>query len=122
MIVLRKKPYYIVSSNSDLEKHILHPAVPNNFLVRGGYINSKLPRISVFRSIEDALSATFLGQKLRPGFKMYVYEVTDINPESLIGPLDITQVPYYREIKEWWYLKSCSLKKVVALSLFPRLK
>ncbi len=117
MIVLRKKPYYIVSSNPDLEKHILYPAVPNNFLTRGGWVDSKLPRISVFRSIEDALSATYLGQKLRPGTKMYVYEVTDINSESLIGPLDITQVPYYREIKEWWYLKSCSLKFISEIEI-----
>ena len=54
MIVLRKKPYYIVSSNPDLEKHILHPAVPNNFLVRGGWVDSKLPRIQVFKSVSGS--------------------------------------------------------------------
>lgn len=115
MIVLRKKHYYIVSSNPDLEKHILHPAVPNNFLTRGGWVDSKLPRISVFSSIEDALSATFLGQKLRPGSKMYVYEVLDLNPESLIGPLGIDKIPYFRFIKEWWYLRGCSVKLVAPI-------
>jgi len=119
MIVLRnkKKPYYIVSSSPDLEKHILHPAVPNNFLVRGGYLDSKLPRIQVFRSVSDALSATFLGQKLRPGTKMYVYEVLDLNPESLIGPLGIDKIPYYNLLNEWWYLRSCSVKLVAPIEI-----
>ena len=115
MIILRK--YYIISTNPDLEKHILYPAVPNNFLTRGGLIDSKLPRIQIFRSIGDALSATFLGQKLRPGSKMYVYEILDLNPESLIGPLDITKVPYSGLLKEWWYLKSCSPKFVSEIEI-----
>ena len=116
MIVLRKKqPFYVISENSDLGKCILYPAVPNNFLTRGGYIDSKLPRIQVFRSVGDALSATYLGQKLRPGTKMYVYEVLDLNPESLIGPLDITRIPYFQLVKEWWYLKGCSLKLVAPI-------
>ncbi len=117
MIVLRKKPYYIISENPDLEKHILHPAVPNNFLTRGEHIDSKLPRISVFRSVSDAISATFLGQNLRPGTKMYVYEISDINPESLIGPLDVTKIPYFSLLKEWWYLKSCSPKFVSEIEI-----
>ena len=115
MKIIRNKKYYIISSKPDLEKHILHPAVPNNFLVRGGYIDSKLPRIQVFKSVSDALSATYLGQKLRPGTKMYVYEVLDLNPESLIGPLGIDKIPYFRFIKEWWYLRGCSLGLVAPI-------
>lgn len=117
MIVLRNKktPYYIISEKPDLHKQTLYPAVPNNFLVRGGYLDSKLPRIQVFKSVSDALSATYLGQKLRPGSKMYVYEVLDLNPESLIGPLGIDKIPYFRFIKEWWYLRGCSLKLVAPI-------
>jgi hypothetical protein len=116
MIVLRKRhPFYIISEKPDLHKQTLYPAVPNNFLVRGGYIDSKLPRISVFQSITDALSATFLGQKLRPGTKIYVYEILDLNPESLIGPLSIDKIPYFQLLKEWWYLKGCSLKLVAPI-------
>lgn len=117
MKIIRNKKYYIISTKPDLEKHILHPAVPNNFLTRGEYLDSKLPRIQVFRSIEDAISATFLGQKLRPGTKMYVYEILDINPESLIGPLGIDKIPYFRLLKEWWYLKSCSPKFVAEIEI-----
>ena len=118
MIVLRNKtPYYIISEKPDLSKQTLYPAVPNNFLVRGGYLDRKLPRISVFKSVSDALSATYLGQKLRPGTKLYVYEVSDLDPESLVGPLGIDKVPYYNLLKEWWYLRGCSVKLIAPIAV-----
>lgn len=109
------RPFYIVSPRSDLKT--LNPAVPNNFLIRGGWIDSKLPRISIFKSVSDAISATYLGEKLRPEMKLYVYEVQGINPESLIGPLSISEIPYFQALKEWWYLRSVSLKFIAEIKI-----
>lgn len=115
MKILRRHRYYVVSSRDDL--NTLNPAVPNNFLSHGGYIDTKKPRIQVFKSVSDALSATFLGQKLRPGSSVYVYEIQDLKPESLIGPLGILDVPYYNLVHEYWYLRSCSVRLVAPISI-----
>lgn len=119
MIILRKRlrRFYIVSQDSNLEKHIISPAVPNNFLSRGGYWDNKTPRIRIYNTLRDAISATFLGQKLRPGTKLYVYDVINLHPESLIGPVGLDKVPYFKDISEWWYLRNCSVKFIAEIEI-----
>lgn len=124
MIIVRKrlKKFYIVSPNPDLEKHIPSPAVPNNFLSRGEFWDTKTPRVPIFKTIGDAISATYLGQKLRPGMKLFVYEAHGISKESLLGPLSIDKIPYFRFIKEWWYLKPINVKFIAEIEIGDLLK
>lgn len=119
MIIIRKrlKKYYIVSENSDLEKHIISPAVPNNFLTKGKFWDTKTPRIRLYDTVRDAISATFLGQILQKETKLYVYEATGLDNESLIGPVSIDKIPYFQNIKEWWYLRSCRVKFIGTIQI-----
>lgn len=110
MIIKRKqKNLYYISLYPGLEKEIISPAVPNNFLTREKFQDNKTKRIRLYNTIEDALGGLFLGQKLENS-ELYVYSPMNINKESLIEPNDILTAPYYNCINELWYLKTCRLK------------
>ena len=112
MIIFRKrlKRYYIVSPNPDLEKHIISPAVPNNFLSKGKFWDTSTPRVRLYETIGDAISGIYLGQKLGIDTILYVYEIINLDRESLVGPVGIDKVPYFRLLNEWWYLRNCLAK------------
>lgn len=87
----RVKDLYIVSRRDDLDKELVCPDKSN-----------KIPKISLFDSISDALGITFLGLKLTG--KFYVYRALGIRNENLLAP-DITMAPYLLclDKREWWY-------------------
>lgn len=119
MIIFRKrlKKFYLVSKDPNLEKQIISPAVPNNSMVKEKVGDIKTPRISLYNTVGDAISSTYLGQKLRPGTRLYVYEAINIYSESLIGPVGLDKIPYFRLIQEWWYLRNCMVKFIAEIEI-----
>lgn len=112
MIIKRKqKPLYYISSNPNLEKEIVSPDLPNNFLTREKFQDNKTKRIRLYNTIEDALGGLFLGQNLKDS-KLFVYTPLTLDKESLLGPRDLSSIPYYNCVDELWYLKSCRFKLV----------
>lgn len=105
MFLFRKKTdgrgkLYFASFNPDLEKEILQPKVPKNFLTAGKHMDWQVKRTEMYGSVDDALSG-LLQQNLE-GKLVYIYEPAGCKPESLIRP-GITAVPYTPVLREWWY-------------------
>ena len=98
---------YLASLNPDLEKEILLPKVPDNFLSRGKHGDWQIKRICLYDSIDDALSG-LLQQKL-DGKLVYIYEPVACKYENLIKP-GITSVPYSLVLPEWWYCNSLRVR------------
>ena len=44
--------------------------------------------------------------------KLFVYTPLTLDKESLLGPRDLSSIPYYNCVEELWYLKSCRFKLV----------
>lgn len=112
MKILRKdtggnKHLYLASLNPDLEKEILLPMVPDNFLSRGKFEDWQVKRICLYENIDDALSG-LLQQKLNDKL-VYIYEPVACKNESLIKP-GITTVPYSLILPEWWYCSSLKVR------------
>lgn len=102
-----KRKLYLASLNPDLDKEILLPTVPNNFLTKGKFEEWQIKRICLYENIDDALSS-FLGQELKDSL-VYIYEPVGVRPESLIKP-SITSVPYIMQLPELWYCTSLRVK------------
>ena len=114
MIIKRNQGLYLVSANPDLEKEILEPAIPHNFLVDRGYINSKLPRIRLYKTWEDAISGIYLSEI--PPRKLFVYKALYIRPDNLVKP-ELQDAPYGLVLPEWWYLTTMRVKKVSEIEI-----
>lgn len=120
MIIKRKntegrKRLYFASLNPDLEKEILLPKVPDNFLTRGKHGDWQVKRICLYENIDDALSG-LLGQELKDSL-VYIYEPVACRYESLLKP-SITSIPYSLVLPEWWMCTSIRvrLSKVVQVT------
>ena len=111
-MIIKRNYFYYVSTNPDLEKSIIKPTVPDNFLVRGKFIDWKTKRIRLYRTIEDAISGLYLGERFKDGTKVYVYRAVGINKDYLHGPQDITKVPYALILSEFWYTSSLRLERL----------
>jgi hypothetical protein len=98
---------YFVSTKDELDKKIIHPEIPSDFLTRGKFSDWQTPRIRLYTSISDALSGNWLGENLKDS-ELYVYRAKGIRNESLIKP-SITSVPYALVLDEWWYLQNLGL-------------
>ena len=101
------KRLYLASLNPDLEKEILMPKVPDNFLSRGKFMDWQIKRICLYETVDDALSG-LLQQKLE-GNLVYIYEPVACKFENLIKP-GITAVPYILALPEWWYCNSLRVR------------
>lgn len=101
----RVKDLYIVSRKDDLDKELIYPDK-----------STKIPKISLFDSISDALSITFLGLKLSG--KFYIYRALGIRNENLLAP-DITMAPYLLclDKREWWYTLPLYVEKVYEIEV-----
>lgn len=111
-MIIKRGYFFYVSTLPDLEKSIIKPTVPDNYLTRGKFIDNKLKRIRLYKTIEEAISGIYLGENFRKGTKIYVYRALGINKDLLHGPKNITEVPYAFLIKEFWYTGSLRLEKV----------
>lgn len=98
---------YLASLNPDLEKEILLPTVPDNFLTRGKFEDWQIKRICLYGNIDDALSG-LLQQKLNDKL-VYIYEPVACKYENLIKP-GITSIPYILALPEWWYCNSLRVR------------
>lgn len=101
------KRLYLASLNPDLEKEILLPKVPDNFLTRGKFEDWQIKRICLYENIDDALSG-LLQQRLGDNL-VYIYEPVACKFENLIKP-GITAVPYILALPEWWYCNSLRVR------------
>ena len=106
MIILRKKTGKIenlifVSPLPNLERELLDPIIPRNFLVNKKYIDSQLPRFQLYTTVDDAISGRYLDET--PEQKLYVYKAGRLRNESLIKP-GLTDCPYCLIVDEYWSL------------------
>lgn len=112
-----RKRFYLASLNPDLEKEILMPKVPDNFLTRGKHEDWQVKRTCLYESIDDALSS-FLGQELE-GSLVYIYEPAGLISENLIKP-GIMSVPYSLVLPEWWYCKPLRVRLTHVVQVFKK--
>ena len=103
-IMIISKLFY-VSTFPDLEKEVLNPTIPNNKLS----IDNKLPRISLFKSIDQALMS--MSPKNLISTTLYVYRPLGLFSESLIKP-GIDKIPESIFTEELWYLRPLRFKLV----------
>ena len=106
MIILRKKTGLLenlifVSPLPKLERELLDPIIPRNFLTSKKYIDHQLPRFQLYTNVDDAISGKYLGETPEP--ILYVYRATRLRNESLIQPT-LTDCPYGLLIEEYWSL------------------
>ena len=116
-MIIKRTYYYYVSTQPNLEKQIIKPTIPDNFLTRGRFIDWKTKRIRLYRTIEDAISGLYLGENFRKGTRIYVYRAVGINRDYLHGPQDITKVPYALVLPEYWYTSSLRLESLGEIKL-----
>lgn len=112
---------YIVSSIPDLDKESVLPSIPNNFLTLEK-IGNKVARIRLYDNIDDALSATYLGQNIKDA-EFYVYKSLRVRSESLTIP-SITEAPYILNLDsyEWWYLSKLKFNYIGKIKVGNKLK
>lgn len=116
-MIIKRGYFFYVSTLPDLDKKIIKPGIPDNFLVRGKFVDNKIRRIRLYKTIEEAISGLYLGENFRKGTKMYVYRALGINKDYLLGPMNIVKVPYAMLIKEFWYTSSLRLEKIGEVKL-----
>ena len=107
MKLIRKRNLYYASLLPDLDRDIILPKIPDNFLTRGRFAEYKIKRNCLYTTIDDALSS-FLGQDLE-GSVVYIYEPVGIKPDNLIEA-DITKIPYALSLPELWYCNSMRVR------------
>ena len=107
---LSRKVLYFISSKGELEKSILVPSIPDNFLTRGKFCDWQTQRIRLYESPGDGLSAGWIGENLTGG-EFYVYRAKNIRSESLLKPT-VSEVPYALLVPEWWYLGNLYLENL----------
>lgn len=106
MIILRKKTGLLenlifVSPFPKLERELLDPIIPRNFLTSKKYIDYQLPRFQLYTNVDDAISGKYLGETPEP--LLYVYKASRLRNESLIQPT-LTDCPYGLLVEEYWSL------------------
>lgn len=107
MIIKRKKLYY-VSPLLDLNSKIIMPKKPSSMWSKHGIEDDKISRISIYPTIEGALSS-FFGQDLS-GMRMAVYTLIGVDEESLIYP-GTDQIPTAKMTGVVWSIKPLRLIK-----------
>lgn len=93
-------------SENNMDEKILHPRIPDNFLVRGGYENGTTPRVCFSSTIDGCLRA--LSQNLK-GKTLYVHVPVDIDKCNVCKPT-IKQVPDCKITNEVWVTNNVRLK------------
>ena len=100
----RNQNYYFVSESSDIKSMV--PRIPDNYMTRHGYEDSKTPRVCFAPSINSCLMA--LSQKCT-GMELYVY-IPDGNYE--IYHPSVSQVPDVNITGEVWIKSKVRVKKI----------
>lgn len=100
----RNQNYYFVSESSDIKS--MGPRIPDNYMTRHGYEDSKTPRVCFAPSINSCLMA--LSQKCT-GMELYVY-IPDGNYE--IYHPSVSQVPDVNITGEVWIKSKVRVKKI----------
>ena len=100
----RNQNYYFVSESNDIKS--LVPRIPDNYMTRHGYEDSKTPRVCFAPSINSCLMA--LSQKCT-GMELYVY-IPDGNYE--IYHPSVNQVPDVNITGEVWIKSKVRVKKI----------
>lgn len=90
-----------VSPLPRLERELIEPSIPSNFLVRRKYIDHQLPRIQLYQTVGDAISGRYLNETPEP--ILYVYKAIGLRYESLIKP-GLSDCPYGMLVDEYWSL------------------
>lgn len=111
-MIIKRNVFYYVSTLPGLEKEIIKPDIPVNFLTRGKYIDYKMKRIRLYKTIEEAISGLYLGENFKKGTKIYIYRALGIKGDNLLGPMNINEVPYSFLIREYWYTGNLRLEKL----------
>lgn len=96
--------YYFVSESSDIKSMV--PRIPDNYMTRHGYEDSKTPRVCFAPSINSCLMA--LSQKCT-GMEFYVY-IPDGNYD--IYHPSVSQVPDVNITGEVWIKSKVRVKKI----------
>jgi GNAT superfamily N-acetyltransferase len=95
------KNLIFVSSTPNLERELLDPTIPRNFLTSKKYIDHQLPRFQLYTTVDDAISGKYLNETPEP--ILYVYRATRLRNESLIKP-GLSDCPYGLLVEEYWSL------------------
>ena len=123
MIINRKSGIahglYLVSPLKDLEKEILIPRVPQDFLTRSKFSDWQTKRLVFYPSIDKALVGLSMTRELA-GETLYVYQPLGIRSENIIKP-GITSSPVVRLTDESWVLTASRLKYVASIKVKSKL-
>lgn len=98
-------------STAELDGRILHPRVPQNYMVDNGFENNKVARVSFGPSIRQCLLA--LPFK-REGMRLFVYKPAK---DVLFTRPNKHDVPDTGITEEIWVLESVKMKKVGIIEL-----
>ena len=95
-------------SDKNMDGKTLEPRVPNNFLIKNGYEDSKSKRVCFAPSIDKALMA--ISQNLK-GKKFFVHTPVDVDEKYVHQP-SVKEVPDVKITGEVWYTAPVKLKTI----------
>lgn len=115
---MKSKTLYWISERQDLDTHEISPAVPQNFLTRGGVIDNKTKRILLYSSLPDAISVFSLGRKNMSGMTLSVYRPRFIPEKNKLTP-SLSDSPYSLVLdgEEYWCLVELEMIKVADIKI-----
>ena len=116
MIILRNTQLYYISDQPGLEKEVLIPRIPNDFLTRSGFSDRQTKRLVFYPDIDSALMGYSLGDKNLSGQILYIYQPLGIRPENIIKP-SITSSPTVMHTNESWVLSPTRLKYIASIKI-----
>lgn len=115
---MKNNDLYWLSLDGSLDTHEIYPAVPQNFLTRGGVIDKKTKRILLYTSLSDAISVLSLGRKNMSGITVSVYRPLNLPKSYRIEP-SLSDCPYLLKLsgKEIWSLEPITLSKIADIKI-----
>lgn len=116
MIILRRRDLYYISDQPGLEKEVLVPKVPTDFLTRSGYSDYKLPRIVVYPSVDKALLGFGLADKNLKDQVLYIYQPLGVRSENIIKP-GLSSSPISMQTNESWITMPIRLKYIASIKI-----
>lgn len=111
------KNLIFVSPLPNLERELLDPTIPHNFLTNKKYIDHQLSRFQLYTNVGDAISGKYLGETPEP--ILYVYRATRLRNESLIQPT-LSDCPYGLLVEEYWSLVNVKPELLGIIEVDPK--
>jgi len=100
-------------SNKNLDNQIIEPRIPNNFMVKLGYEDNAIPKISFAPSVQNCILGIGFN-KIKEGSKIYyVLEPSDYTKIKIISNKELVEkslTPDAKITKEVWVTNHCLLK------------